>query len=173
MAKRTYADKWSTDVLEQVASACNVASNAKTEADWELFLNAIYECATALPTTQRAILLLSQEHGLSFSDIGRALNLPHSTVMYNMARAVEIIVEKLKAKSLVDLRVRGESKVAQQIFCEQFRAEEVNAQTRSGFYHGHEPPWFYAGKNLLLDDDDEGGEGAKPPVRRKISAREP
>jgi hypothetical protein len=154
--KRRYADKWSTDVLEQIATCCNIASTAKTETDWELFLNAIYDAAVALPNKQRTILLLSQEHGLSFSDIGRAMNMPHSTVMNNMTCAVNIIVEHLKHKSLIDITVRGESRVAEQLYCERFTPEAHDAQTRFGFYYDAEPPWFYDDNPLL----DGGGEDA-------------
>lgn len=150
--KRRYADKWSTDVLEQIASTCNIASAARTETDWELFLNAIYDAAVALPNKQRMILLLSQEHGLSFSDIGRTMNMAHSTVMNNFASAVEIIVDHVKRKSLIDITVRKESKVAEQLYCERFTPEACNAQTRFGFYYEAEPPWFYDENPLLADD---------------------
>ena len=160
--KRRYADKWSTDVLEQIATCCNIAANAKTETDWELFLNAIYEAAVALPNKQRTILLLSQEHGLSFSDIGRAMNIPHSTVMNNLACAVEIIVEHIKKKSLIDITVRKESHAAEQLYCERFTPEAHDAKTRFGFYYDAEPPWFYDGENPLLgNDESDGGEGKK------------
>lgn len=150
--KRCYADKWSSDVLEQVAATCNVAANTKTEHDWELFLNAIHEAAIVLPSLQRTILLLSQEHGLSFADIGRVLNMPHSTVMYSLARAVDVIVDHLKARSLLDMKIRGESKVAQAIYTEQVKETEINANTRFGFYYELEPPWFYHGTNPLMED---------------------
>lgn len=154
--KRRYADKWSTDVLEQIAVSCNVATKAESTSDWELFLNAIYEAAIGLPTMQRAVLLLSQEHALSFADIGRALNLPHSTVVYNLGRAVDKIVGYLQSKSLVDITVRQDSRVSEVLYCGRYIPEENNAHTRFGFYHDHEPPWFYAGENILLAAEDDG-----------------
>lgn len=154
--KRRYADKWSTDVLEQVAACCNVASRAKSASDWELFLNAIYETAVGLPTTQRAILLLSQEHALSYADIGRVLNLPHSTVMHNLARAVDRIVAVLKERSLIDITVRNESKVAETMYCEHYVPEAKNEKTRFGFYYHHDQPWYFHGPNLLADDPNGG-----------------
>lgn len=154
--KRRYADKWSTDVLEQIAACCNVAAKAHSSSDWELFLNAIYETAVSLPTLPRAILLLSQEHALSCADIGRVLNLPHSTVMHNLSRAIDKIVDELKKRSLIDTTVRGDSKVTEVIYCECLSPEDINAHTRFGFYHDREPPWFYHGPNLLLDDNDRG-----------------
>lgn len=153
--KRRYADKWSTDVLEQIAACCNVASRAKSSSDWELFLNAIYEAAVSLPTTQRAILLLSQEHALSYADIGRALNLPHCTVVHNLTRAVDKVVSYLQEKSLIDITVRQDSRVAEAMYCGRYVSEEKNAHTRFGFYHDHEPPWFYAGENLLITAEDD------------------
>lgn len=151
--KRRYADKWSTDVLEQIAACCNVAANLHDSSDWELFLNAIYETSITLPTTQRAILLLSQEHALSYADIGRVLNLPHSTVMHNLGRAVEHIVEVLKKRSLTDTTVRKDSKIAEMMYSEHYVTEDKNAQSRFGFYYDHEPPWFYQGYNLLIVDE--------------------
>ncbi len=151
--KRQYADKWATDVLEQIASACNVATNAKTARDWELFLNTIYKVAVSLPTTQRIILLLSQEHALSYADIGRAMNMPSSTVMYNMTKAIDTIVDKLKDASLLDLTLRDESKIAAKLFSGKCNLEEMNETSRSSFYHGAEPPFFYSGENLLCTDD--------------------
>lgn len=159
--KRRYADKWSTDVLEQIATSCNVASKTKSSSDWELFLNAIYEAAVGLPTLQRAVLLLSQEHALSFADIGRALNLPHSTVVYNLTRAVDKIVEHLQTKSLVDITVRQDSRVAEALYSGRYIPEENNAHTRFGFYHDHEPPWFYAGENILIATEDDESSGSK------------
>lgn len=152
--KRRHADKWSTDVLEQIAVGCNIAANAKTRSDWELFLNAIYDAAVSLPDNQRAILLLSQEHALSCADIGRALNLPHSTVMHNLAKAVEKIVSVLKKKSLLDIRARTSSKLSAIIYREGYNKEESNAPTRFGFYYEHEPPWFHSGENPLVDEDE-------------------
>lgn len=142
------------EVLEQIGAVCNVSANAKNERDWELFLNAIYKAASILPIRQRMILLLAQEHGLSFSDIGRVMNLPHSTVMHNHSRAIDKIVLYLKKLSLINLRVREESKIAEEIYCEKFKPEEHNAKTRFGYYHGYEPPWFYHGANPLFDEDD-------------------
>lgn len=150
--RHAYADKWANDVLEQIASSCNIVAKARTETDWELFLNAVYEAAQLLPQTQRAILLLSEEHGLSYADIGRVLNIPLSTVMNNLARAVDIIVDYLRNKSLIDLTTRDEAKIAGIIYSEKFHPEENNAQTRFGFYHGFTPPWFYCGTNPLMDD---------------------
>jgi len=159
VSKQQYADKWSPDVLEQVAATCNIASNTSSEADWELFLNAIHDAATTLPGNQRAVLLLSQEHGLSFSDIGRVLNMPYSTVMHHLSKAVDIIVEHLKEKSLISMRVRDESKFAHSFYCEHVVTEEHNAATRFGFYYDHEPPWFYEGSNILEDDGSEEEKG--------------
>jgi hypothetical protein len=99
--------------------------------------------------------LLSQEHALSCADIGRVLNLPHSTVMHNLSRAVDKIVLELHNRSLIDTTVRKGSKVAEMLYCECFSAEDLeNAQTRFGFYYDREPPWFYQGPNLLIVTDD-------------------
>ena len=150
--KRQYADKWATDVLEQIAVVCNVASNAKTSKDWELFLNTLYDVSNSLPRMQRAILLLSQEHSLSYADIARVLGMPSSTVMYNMKRAIDTIVKKLKKLSLLDMTVRDDSKIARKIYSGVY-SEVNNEKSDTGFYHGEEPPFFYAGENILFTSD--------------------
>jgi len=114
--KRVTADKWSPEVLEKIAAGCHIACNAQNVDDWNLFISAIYDAIQLLPNNQRIILLLSQEHGLSFSDIGRTMNLPHSTVKYNMAQAVKVVVKYLQSRSLVDIKIRERSPLMAAIF---------------------------------------------------------
>ena len=151
--KRVVADKWSPEVLERIAAGCKIASNAQVVEDWNLFLSAIYDALSLLPNNQRIIFLLSQEHGLSFSDIGRTMNLPHSTVKYNMNRAVNIIVGYLEAKSLVDVCVKEKSGVMREIF-----GGRVEDKVSRVVPPDHYDLPFYYDRNPLQESDEEDGE---------------
>lgn len=147
--KRVVADKWSPEVLERIAAGCKIASNAQTIDDWNLFLSAIYDSISLLPPNQRIIFLLSQEHGLSFSDIGRTMNLPHSTVKYNMMRAVGVVVEFLEKRSLMDTRIKDKSPLMREIFsgyCEDKSSRIVSPD--------HYDLPYYSDSNPLQESED-------------------
>lgn len=149
--KRVYCDKWDVTILEQVAASCNIAANARTETDWQLFLRAVYDGIGLLSPKQRAVILLSQEFGLSFVDISRVLNITMSMTVRTLQAAVDKLVFFLKSRSLTRKDL-FDSKAMQLIYTELIDLEDVaNEPADFEFLERYHPPWFYD-KNYLFEE---------------------
>ena len=148
--KGVYLHKWDISILEQVASSCNIASNAKTKTDWEIFLSAIYDAIEILDYRQRLVLLLSQEIGMALVDIARILKIPLSTAMVTLKTAVDKLVFYLKSRSLTKKNLFS-SKAMCLIYNESVDLEE-NLYAASDFDLDNYAfvPWFYP-RNYLVE----------------------
>jgi len=152
--KRVYSHKWDISILEQVAANCNIMASAQTEKDWELFLEAIYEGIQILSSRQRTVLLLSQEFGLSFVDIGRVLNIPLSTVIGNLKAAIERLVFILRSRSLTRKDMFN-CKALQKIYTGTIDLKECSHEPAEfEFLDRYQPPFFHP-RNYLQDDAGE------------------
>ena len=151
--KRTYAHKWNVDILEQVAYACNIASNSQNDQDWELFLSAVYDAIGVLSYDQRIVLLLSQEVGISFVDIARILGKPISTIIGLLKVAINKVSFYIKARSLTHKGV-FDCKALQSIYDEQFNPEEyANGSADFEFLERYSAP-YYSPRNFLIESLD-------------------
>ena len=130
--KSVYFHKWDIGILEQVGHNCESVSKAKTIADWEIFLTAIYKAIDVLSTDQRVVLLLSQEVGLSYVDIARILGKPLSTVVGLLKRAIHKVTFVIKSRSLSDGSYN--CKALNKLFAAQSKAASKEVI--------HEPPEF-------------------------------
>ena len=157
-AKRQYAHKWATDVLEQVAAACNIASSSQNEADWQLFLTAIYDSIGILTYDQRITLLLSQEVGLSYVDIARILGKPISTIIGLLKVAINKVTFFIKARSLTKSS-RYNCKALQLIYDEQFVPEEYAHGTSDFEFLDQYAAPFFCARNYLIEAccNEDGG----------------
>ena len=150
-SKRVYSHKWDISILEQVAASCNIATSAQTEADWKIFLESIYEAIQILTQKQRTVLLLSQEFGISFVDIGRVMGIPLSTVIGTLRAAIDRVTFTLKSRSLVD-KGTFNCKALQKIYTGQLDLKEcANESPEFEFLDRFAPPYFYP-RNYLWDD---------------------
>ena len=149
-AKNVYCNKWSTEVLEQVAASCNIASNAQNDPDWNLFLSAVYDGIMLLTDKQRITLLLSQEHGLSLVDIARTMNMPISTVLAHIRAAIDKLVFYLKSRSLVKKDLFT-CKAMELIYTHTLCMEDcANEPADFEFLDKYAPP-FFTPRNYLFD----------------------
>lgn len=156
--KNVYCNKWSPDVLEQVAYSCNIASNSQNVADWQIFLTAIYESIGVLSYDQRVILLLSQEVGLSFVDIARITGKPISTIIGLLKVAIQKVTFFIKARSLTNTR-QFDCKALQMIYDEHFVPEEyANGSADFEFLDQYAAPHFCP-RNFLIETcgNEDGG----------------
>lgn len=158
--KNTYAHKWDASILEQVAYACNIASSSQNEADWQLFLSAIYDAIKILTYDQRIVLLLSQEVGLSYVDIARILGKPISTIIGLLKVAINKVTFFIKSRSLTKSS-KFNCKALQLIYDEHFAPEEyANGTADFEFLDRYAAP-FFCPRNYLIEaccDEDDGVE---------------
>lgn len=153
--KNVSSDKWSTQVLEQVAAACNAPSTARTTQDWNLYLEAISDALGVLTEKQRVILLLSQEFGISFVDIGRVFKMPNSTVIATLDAAIERVAAFLKARSLASKNLFA-CKLFQKIYNGHIHVEELNHEPQNvDITDRVQPIWFYSRNYLWLSTESE------------------